>query len=139
MPWWGWLIVGVGLLGAEMFLVDAQFYLVFLGVSATAVGLLALARPTMVEWMLWLVFAALSIFTMFAFRRRVYSLVRGRGGAVQERITPGDRVMVPVRQYARRAGQSLGHCFDDRDGHECGEEPEPRRLSRACFPKRIVW
>ena len=97
MPWWGWLIVGVGLLGAEMFLVDAQFYLVFLGVSATAVGLLALARPTMVEWMLWLVFAALSIFTMVAFRRRVYSLVRGRGGAVQERITPGDKVIVPMR------------------------------------------
>lgn len=97
MPWWGWLIVGVGLLGAEMFLVDAQFYLVFLGVSATAVGLIALAGPTIAEWMQWLVFAALSIVTMVAFRRRLYSLVRGRGGAVQERITPGDTVIVPVR------------------------------------------
>ena len=43
MPWWGWLIVGIGLLGVEMFVIDAQFYLVFLGASAAIVGLLGLA------------------------------------------------------------------------------------------------
>jgi membrane protein implicated in regulation of membrane protease activity len=43
MPWWGWLILGVGLLGVEMFVVDAQFYLVFIGVAAALVGLLGLA------------------------------------------------------------------------------------------------
>ena len=43
MPWWGWLVVGALLLGVEMFVIDAQFYLVFLGVAAALVGLLGLA------------------------------------------------------------------------------------------------
>ena len=34
MTWWGWMILGAVMLGAELFAVDAQFYLVFLGVSA---------------------------------------------------------------------------------------------------------
>ena len=36
MTWWAWMILGAVLLGAELFAVDAQFYLVFLGVSAAA-------------------------------------------------------------------------------------------------------
>jgi inner membrane protein len=97
MPWWGWLIAGIALLGIEMFVIDLQFYLVFLGVSATIVGLIGLAGITMPEWAQWLLFAALSVFTMVAFRRRVYALVRGHGGQVQERVSSGDRVAVPVR------------------------------------------
>ena len=42
MTWWSWLILGAVLLGAELFAVDAQFYLVFLGVSAAIVGLAGL-------------------------------------------------------------------------------------------------
>jgi membrane protein implicated in regulation of membrane protease activity len=42
MPWWGWLIVGEALLGAEMFVIDAQFYLVFFGIAAALVGLAGL-------------------------------------------------------------------------------------------------
>lgn len=97
MPWWGWLVLGIGLLGAEMFVIDAQFYLVFLGVSATVVGLLGLSGITLPVWLQWLVFAALSIVAMVGFRRRLYERVRGRTGVVQERITVGDRVVVPVR------------------------------------------
>jgi membrane protein implicated in regulation of membrane protease activity len=97
MPWWGWLIAGVALLGIEMFVIDAQFYLVFLGVSAAIVGLLGLAGVVMPEWLEWLLFAALSLLTMFAFRRRLYELLRKGSGVVQERVTPGDRVVVPTR------------------------------------------
>lgn len=97
MPWWGWLVVGAALLGVEMFVLDAQFYLVFLGVSAAIVGLFGLAGIGMPEWSEWLLFAALSLITMVAFRKRVYELVRGRTGAVDERLTLGDRVMIPMR------------------------------------------
>lgn len=97
MPWWGWLVVGAALLGVEMFVLDAQFYLVFLGVSAAIVGLFGLAGVGMPEWSEWLLFAALSLITMVAFRKRVYELVRGRTGAVDERLTLGDRVMIPMR------------------------------------------
>lgn len=97
MPWWGWLVVGATLLAVEMFVLDAQFYLVFLGVSAAIVGLLGLAGVGMPDWAQWLVFAALAIVTMVGFRKRVYQLVRGRTGAVEDRLTLGDRVVIPAR------------------------------------------
>jgi inner membrane protein len=97
MPWWGWLIAGVGLLGIEMFVIDLQFYLVFVGVAAVIVGLVGLAGVAMPVWMQWLLFAVLAIVTMLAFRRRVYALVRGTTGHVQERVTSGDTVAVPMR------------------------------------------
>ncbi|MGH8175580.1 MAG: NfeD family protein [Steroidobacter sp.] len=97
MPWWGWLVAGAVLLGVEMFVIDAQFYLVFLGVSAALVGLLGLFGVNMPEWAQWLAFAALSLVTMISFRKRVYQLVRGRTGAVEERLTLGDHVRIPTR------------------------------------------
>ena len=97
MPWWAWLVIGIGLLGVEMFVIDAQFYLVFLGAAATIVGLLGLAGVTTPEWAQWLIFSILSVATMLAFRRRLYELVRLRSGHVEERLTVGDRVLVPVR------------------------------------------
>ena len=97
MPSWGWLVVGIGLLGVEMFVIDAQFYLVFLGASAVLVGLLGLAGVSMPEWAEWLTFAALAIFTMVAFRRRLYELRQRQDAPVDERITTGDFVVVPSR------------------------------------------
>jgi len=97
MPWWGWLVVGVGLLGVEMFVIDAQFYLVFLGAAAILVGLIGLAGMALMEWAQWLLFAAFAIVMMLTFRKRLYALVRNRSGHVEERLTVGDRVVVPQR------------------------------------------
>lgn len=97
MLWWGWLVLGIGLLAVEMFLIDAEFYLVFLGASATVVGLLALVGVPLPQWAQWLLFAALAIISMVGFRRRVYTLVRGNAGHVPQRVTAGDKVVVPTR------------------------------------------
>jgi hypothetical protein len=97
MPWWAWLVLGIGLLGVEMFVIDAQFYLVFIGLSAAVVGLLGLAGIQMPEWAQWLIFSGLAIGAMLAFRRRLYELVRGRSGQVEERLTVGDRVVIISR------------------------------------------
>ena len=94
MPWWAWLVLGIGLLGAEMFVIDAQFYLVFIGLSAAVVGLLGLLGVDLPNWAQWLVFSALAVVAMFTFRRRLYEMVRNRGGHVDERLTVGDRVVV---------------------------------------------
>jgi len=97
MQWWGWLVLGALLLAAEMFVIDAQFYLVFVGVAALIVGLFGVASVALSPVVEWLLFAALSLVTMVAFRRRVYELARGRVGKVEERLTLGDRVHIPHR------------------------------------------
>jgi membrane protein implicated in regulation of membrane protease activity len=97
MPWWSWLILAVIALAVEMFVFDAQFYLVFFGISAAAMGILALLGVGMPEWTQWLVFSIFAVVSMVSFRQRLYSIVRGRTGHVEERLTLGDRVRVPVR------------------------------------------
>ena len=76
MTWWGWVIAGAILLGAELSFVNAQFYLVFIGSAAILVGLATLALP-LAEWLQWGLFALLAIVSMVAFRSRVYRRVRG--------------------------------------------------------------
>jgi membrane protein implicated in regulation of membrane protease activity len=97
MPWWGWLVLAAALLSVELFVIDAQFYLVFLGLSAALVGLFGLTTDVMQPWQQWLAFAVLSIVAMVAFRERVYQLVRKRTGHVEQPLTLGDRVVIPVR------------------------------------------
>lgn len=77
MIWWGWMILGAVLLSAELFAVDAQFYLVFLGVSAALVGVAATLGITLPEWGQWLTFASLSLFFFFTFRGMLYSKIHG--------------------------------------------------------------
>ena len=76
MVWWGWMVIGVLLLGAELFIIEADFFLVFLGAAAILTGLLGLAVPAVPEWGQWLVFAALALISMLFFRKRVYRLLR---------------------------------------------------------------
>ena len=97
MPWWAWMVLGIGLLGVEMFVIDAQFYLVFIGLSAAVVGLLGLFGVDVPNWAQWLIFSALAVAGMCSFRRRRYETVRNRGGHVEERRTVGDRVVATGR------------------------------------------
>jgi inner membrane protein len=95
MPWWSWIVVGVLLLGAELLFVDAQFYLVFLGVAALIVGGLDLGGVDLPGWQQWLLFSALSIATMITFRKRLYGLMRPPIADVP--IGPaGDSVTLPT-------------------------------------------
>ncbi len=76
MPWWGWIAVGAILLVAELTVVDLEFYLVFLGISALAVGLLDLAGLHLAFWLQWLVFAIFALASLVVFRHRVYVRLR---------------------------------------------------------------
>jgi membrane protein implicated in regulation of membrane protease activity len=105
MPWWAWLVLGIGLLGVEMFVIDAQFYLVFIGLSAAVIGLLGLAGIDMPGWSQWLLFSVLAVIAMLAFRRRLYEMIRGRSGHVEERLTVGDRVVIPARLEPGQSGR----------------------------------
>ncbi len=95
MPWWGWVITGTVLFGAEMFGVSAQFYLVFLGAAALAVGFIGALGVVLPDWAQWLTFAALAVACMVAFRERVYRRFRGADGIVDTPLSIGASIRVP--------------------------------------------
>ena len=108
MTWWGWIIAGAILLGAELSIVDAQFYLVLIGTAAIAVGLLALGLPSLDPAMQWAAFGVFSIVSMVGFRARVYRYLRGHppevatgpgGGTLTlpAALAPGDSCQVEYR------------------------------------------
>jgi len=76
MHWWAWIVIGAILLGSELAFVDAQFYLVFVGAAAFAVGLAQVAGLGAPVWLQWLIFAVLAAASMLGFRRRIYERMR---------------------------------------------------------------
>ena len=76
MTWWAWVIVGAILLGAELTFVNAQFYLVFIGIAAILVGLVT-ATTALVSAAQWALFAVVAIVSMVMFRSRIYHKFRG--------------------------------------------------------------
>ena len=91
MPWWGWVALGILLMGAELAAVDAAFYLVFIGAAAICVGILGLAGLALPVWGQFLLFAALAITSMVLFREKLY--VKFRGGVPGFRDTFAGRVV----------------------------------------------
>jgi membrane protein implicated in regulation of membrane protease activity len=121
MQWWAWVAVGAILLGSELAFVDAQFYLVFVGAAAFAVGILQLAGLASAAWAQWFLFAFLAGFGMLTFRRRIYESLRGslpamRAGPAGETVIlpaalpPGDICRIEFRGSswsARNGGKSV--------------------------------
>jgi membrane protein implicated in regulation of membrane protease activity len=83
MNWWAWLIGGVILLGGELTVVNAQFYLVFAGVAALLTGLIVLLVPGLPAWSHWALFAALAVLSMLAFRGRAYASLQRHSPGVK--------------------------------------------------------
>ncbi|MEM7431857.1 MAG: NfeD family protein [Pseudomonadota bacterium] len=94
MVWWAWLVLGAMLLGAELFAIEAQFYLVFLGVSAALVGLAGLFGLTMPVWGQWLAFTVIALFFFFTFRKTLYAKIHG-GGAKYKQEIKGASLLIP--------------------------------------------
>jgi len=79
MPWWGWMIVGALLFGSELLIVDAGFYLVFIGVAAALTGLVELAGVGLEPWVQWALFSVMALVSMVLFRQKLYAKLRGSG------------------------------------------------------------
>jgi membrane protein implicated in regulation of membrane protease activity len=102
MTWWGWIIGGAVLLGAELAFVNAQFYLVFIGSAAILVGLATELVYPLEEWAQWAVFGILALVLMVTFRSRLYERVRGHSASVQ----PGPVGSVMTLPIALAPGES---------------------------------
>ncbi len=115
MPWWGWIVVGVVLLAAEM-MVDSEFYLVFLGFAALVTGILGasgLAGPVAAQWA---IFAGLSVLLLVGFRRRIYGMVRGADPPGHETVV-GEQatVLEPIEPGARGRAELRGATWSARN------------------------
>lgn len=95
MTWWSWMILGALLLGTEMFAIDAQFYLVFLGIAAAMVGLAEMLGLALPEWAQWAAFGVLALVFFFTFRRSLYAKIRSGAKGFSETMT-GSFVNVPT-------------------------------------------
>jgi inner membrane protein len=70
MEWWVWILLGIGLLAAEM-LTPGGFFVLFFGVAALLVGglvVIGLGGPPALQWLL---FSVLSVVSLLLFRRRL--------------------------------------------------------------------
>lgn len=106
MPWWGWLSVGVVLMGVELAAVDAAFYLIFVGAAAVLVGIMALAGLALPGWGQLLTFALLAVVSMVLFRRKLYDKIRG--GLPGFEYTVAGRI-VSIDEEVPRGGQTRVH------------------------------
>ncbi len=68
MAWWVWIVGGVLLCLAEM-ATPGAFYLLFFGVAALVVGVLAWAGLVDTTWVQFLLFSVVSIASLVLFRR----------------------------------------------------------------------
>jgi membrane protein implicated in regulation of membrane protease activity len=102
MPWWGWLSIGIFLLGAELLGVDAAFYLIFVGSAAIVMGFVGLAGLDLPTWVQWLLFSALAIAAMVLFRQKLYARLRGNvpdyGNTLISEVVAVDKDMAPGTQ-----------------------------------------
>jgi membrane protein implicated in regulation of membrane protease activity len=106
--WWHWLVLGLVLALAEM-ATTGGFYLVFFGVGALLVGVLAAFDAAGPIWTQMFLFSALSIASLLLFRTRLLRAMQrepqsppidtlvGEIGSAVEALTPGAVGRVELR------------------------------------------
>ncbi len=67
MTWWYWLVLGLVLIALEMASAGG-FYIIFFGVAAVIVSLLAAIELATQAWIQWLLFPLLSVASLLVFR-----------------------------------------------------------------------
>lgn len=75
--WWGWLLIGLVLIGAEI--LTPGLFLIFLGLAAVIVGALSAGGLLPAMWLQLLVFAVLSALSLVLFRRPLLARLRLAG------------------------------------------------------------
>lgn len=92
MPWWGWMLLGMLLLGGEM-ATPGGFYLIFFAAGAIVLGLVGLADVALPVWLQWLAFSGISIGALVLLRPRILGRLREPGSSVGDEIV-GEEVVV---------------------------------------------
>ncbi len=110
MEWWLWLAGGLALVVAEL-ATPSGFFILFFGLGALTVGVLASLGMVNSPWLQWLLFTVLSVAYLFLFRGRLQSRFEmpppasvdslvGVLAVARERLAPGVVGRVEVRGAA---------------------------------------
>ncbi len=106
--WWHWLVLGLLLVVAEI-ASSGGFYIIFFGIGALIVGLLASFDVAGPLWMQLLLFSAISVGSLLMFRRRLLQWLQmepqmppvdalvGEVGVATEDLAPGKVGRVELR------------------------------------------
>lgn len=98
--WWHWIVLGLLLIVAEM-AAAGGFYIIFFGIGAVIVGILAAFDAAGPAWLQVLLFTLLSVGGLVLFRSRLLKLLQidpqspsidtlvGEIGTVWQELTPG--------------------------------------------------
>lgn len=120
IAWWHWLVLGLLLIGLEM-AASGGFYIIFFGIAAVVISLMALAVETPL-WLQLLLFSILSVAFLLFFRNPLMRWMRidGKGADVdslvgetaiaQQEIPPQEIGRVELRGTswsARNGGATL--------------------------------
>ncbi len=73
--WWHWLVLGLLLVLAEL-AASGGFYIIFFGIAAIIVGLLASADLAGPVWVQLLLFSVISVASLLTFRSRLLKLLQ---------------------------------------------------------------
>jgi membrane protein implicated in regulation of membrane protease activity len=68
LTWWMWMILGLVLLACEM-ITPGTFYFMFLGISGLLTGLVAWLAPDLPGWVPWLLFSVFAAISLAFFRK----------------------------------------------------------------------
>src|SRR5262245_6105512 len=107
MEWWLWVAGGLALVVAEL-ATPSGFFIIFFGIGALTVGVLAGLQMLTQTWTQWLAFSVLSVAYLVVFRGRLQSKIQippppnvdslvGVLAIAQERLLPGVVGRVEVR------------------------------------------
>ncbi len=80
MPWWLWVLIGLGLLLLEM-TTPGGFFAIFFGLGAVVVGALVGFGWGGPAWMQWLLFSVVSVVGLLLFRRPLMRMLKLGGAA----------------------------------------------------------
>ena len=77
MEWWIWLLLGLLLLFAEL-VTPGGFYIIFFGIGAIVVGILARFQAAGPTWFQFILFSIVSVLSLWLFREKLLQLTRSR-------------------------------------------------------------
>jgi membrane protein implicated in regulation of membrane protease activity len=80
MAWWYWLVLGLLLIALELSS-SGGFYIIFFGIAAIVVSLLASIGLGGPSWVQWLLFSVISVASLVAFRNPIMRRLNLAGGA----------------------------------------------------------